>query len=213
MILYDDQDIVVVNKPTMLLSVPGKGPEKQDSVAYRLQQEFGEIHVCHRLDWKTSGVMVFAKNKTALRILNKQFRDRWVKKEYICRVLGSLKGQGQIEIPMIVDWPNRPRQKVDYIEGKFASTSWQAIKTESIEDKQSHQNYIVTRLNLVPLTGRSHQLRVHMQYLGHPILGDTLYANPLAIQLSKRLELHASCLCFQHPRTNEWKNFRVSCPF
>ncbi|MBF0263775.1 MAG: RNA pseudouridine synthase [Gammaproteobacteria bacterium] len=213
MILYDDQDIVVVNKPTMLLSVPGKGPDKLDSVSYRLHQQFGEIHVCHRLDWKTSGLMVFAKNKTALRVLNKQFMERLVKKEYLCRVLGSLKGQGQIEVPMIVDWPNRPLQKIDFIEGKYALTQWKSIKIEPIKDKHSHKNYLVSRIHLTPATGRSHQLRLHMKYIGYPILGDTLYANDIALELSSRLELHASCLGFHHPRSYEWKDFQVSCPF
>jgi len=206
-VTFLDQDIIVVEKPSMLLSVPGRGADKYDSVTTRLQQQFPDLGVVHRLDWETSGVMVFARHKEALRHLNRQFMQRLVKKEYQARVFGLLIGEGKIDVPLRCDWENRPRQMVDFEQGKKSLTHWQCIATESA------QNEKISRLKLMPETGRSHQLRVHLLHLRHPILGDPLYAHDKALNMTDRLQLHATRLKFNHPKTNQEVCFQSACPF
>lgn len=194
-ILYQDDHIVVVNKQPGILSVSGNKPQFQDSIIYRLQQKYSYVESVHRLDMATSGIMVAALSKLADREIKKQFRERTPKKEYIARVWGHVEqDSGKVDLPLICDWPNRPRQMVDLDIGKSALTEYQVLSRD--EDNTS-------RVRLLPFTGRSHQLRVHMQAIGHPILGDKFYANPEAFAMSKRLLLHARMLSILHPKTGE----------
>ncbi len=203
-LLYADADILVVDKPTRLLSVPGRGPEKQECVVSRLAQEFGEVLVVHRLDWETSGIMVLARNKTAQRELSRQFQQREVDKRYVAVVHGCVADDaGEVNLPLICDWPNRPRQMVCHETGKPSLTRWQVME----------QGALHSRLLLLPLTGRSHQLRVHMLSLGHPILGDPLYAQGAALTMAERLLLHASALTIRHPLTAKPLQFESTPPF
>ncbi|MEI9598873.1 bifunctional tRNA pseudouridine(32) synthase/23S rRNA pseudouridine(746) synthase RluA [Moellerella wisconsensis] len=203
-VLYQDEHIMVVNKPSELLSVPGKSPEHKDSIMTRVQQQFPEAESVHRLDMATSGVMVVALNKAAERELKRQFREREPKKTYIARVWGHLeKQQGLIDLPLICDWPNRPKQKVCYETGKSAQTEYEVLAYEE------H----ATRVKLSPITGRSHQLRVHMLALGHPILGDRFYAHPDAKALAPRLQLHAEQLYITHPAYGTPMHFSCKADF
>lgn len=198
-ILYQDDHIVVVNKQSGILSVPGSQPQFQDSIIHRLQQKYSYVESVHRLDMATSGIMVAALSKLADREIKRQFRERIPQKRYIAQVWGHLEqDQGQVEIPLICDWPNRPRQMVDYEKGKYALTEYLVL---------ARNDDNTTRVELKPFTGRSHQLRVHMQALGHPILGDKFYANPEAFSRSKRLLLHAETLTILHPKTAELMTF------
>lgn len=201
---YSDDDILIVDKPTLLLSVPGRGPDKQDCLLSRLEGEYGEVLAVHRLDWETSGLMVVARNKTAHRELSRQFQQREVSKRYEAVVYGALmQTEGEVDLPLICDWPNRPRQIVDLERGKSSLTRWRRL------DGDEHG----TRLLLMPVTGRSHQLRVHMLSLGHPIMGDPLYARGEALLAAERLLLHASHLGFWHPISTEWMTFDSTPPF
>lgn len=203
-LFHADEDILVVDKPTLLLSVPGRGPEKQDCLVSRLTEEHGEVLVVHRLDWETSGLMVLARNKAAHRNLSIQFQEREVSKQYIAVVYGYLdEERGEVDLPLICDWPNRPRQMVDLEKGKPSLTRWQLLEKG---DNRS-------RVLLSPVTGRSHQLRVHMLSLGHPILGDPLYATGEALKMAERLLLHATALGFRHPVTGEAMAFESPPPF
>lgn len=198
-ILHQDDHIVVVNKQAGILSVSGNKPEFKDSIIDRLQQKYGYVESVHRLDMATSGIMVVALSKLADREIKKQFRERIPKKRYIARVWGHVEhDHGEIDIPLICDWPNRPRQMVDYENGKQALTHYNVL---------SRDDDGTTRVELLPYTGRSHQLRVHMQAIGHPILGDKFYANPEAFAMSKRLLLHAQMLTINHPKTGESLTF------
>lgn len=202
-IIYTDHEVLVVNKPSGLLSVPGRGPEKADCLIERLRGAFPTVLLVHRLDLDTSGVMVFGLTPHAQRMLSKQFEERKTKKTYLARLAGRLEPKtGRVDLPLIVDWPNRPRQKVDHEEGKPAQTDWRVIKTSDAE----------TRVRLSPLTGRSHQLRVHMAETGHPILGDTLYASGEALD-HPRLMLHAENLRFRHPDSGVMQSFSAPAPF
>jgi len=181
-ILYIDEDVLVVNKPSGLLSVPGKELKHWDSLELRVKAQYANSLLVHRLDMDTSGVIIFALNKSSQRSLNLQFEQRVVKKIYEARVFGNInKNNGSIDLPLIVDWPNRPLQKVDIKEGKDALTHWHVLKRE--------RN--ATRVRLMPETGRTHQLRVHMMSIGHAILGDRFYGNAIEINLAKDLQLHA----------------------
>lgn len=194
-ILYQDDHIVVVNKQPGLLSVSGNKPEFIDSIIHRLQQKYSYVESVHRLDMATSGIMVAALSKLADREIKRQFRERIPKKEYVAVVWGHLEQDvGSVDLPLICDWPNRPRQMVDLVNGKPALTHYQVLARNSDN---------TTRVKLLPFTGRSHQLRLHMQALGHPILGDKFYANPKAFAMSKRLLLHAELLTINHPKTGE----------
>ncbi|WP_428772884.1 bifunctional tRNA pseudouridine(32) synthase/23S rRNA pseudouridine(746) synthase RluA [Vibrio sp.] len=203
-VVYEDDHILAVNKPSGLLSVPGRLPEHHDSIWSRLQQDHPDIQVVHRLDMSTSGLMVLAKNKRAEGALKKQFQYRLTHKVYYARVWGHLEQeQGEVDLPLICDWPNRPRQKVCLEQGKPARTLYQVVKREA-------KTSIV---RLLPITGRSHQLRVHMQALGHPIVGDEFYATAEALAFSSRLELHAAELSFYHPRSHWLRSLFVRCDF
>ena len=202
-ILHEDAHIVVVDKPEGLLSVPGKGPELADCLLSRLQAIFPDTLLVHRLDRDTSGVMIFALTRHAQRHLGLQFEKRQVRKSYVARVWGQLSPrEGEVDLPLIVDWPNRPRQKVCHETGKPALTRWRVLR----------QDADTTRVRLSPQTGRSHQLRVHMQALGHPILGDPFYAEGPA-RAFPRLMLHAEELRLKHPEGGASIRFRVPAPF
>ena len=202
-IIHADHEVLVVNKPAGLLSVPGRGPDRADCLIDRLRGAFPTILLVHRLDLDTSGVIVFALTPHAQRHLSRQFQDRRTKKAYVARVAGRLTPKtGRVDLPLIVDWPNRPRQKVDHATGKPAQTDWRVMRAGETE----------TRVRLFPLTGRSHQLRVHMQQLGHPILGDPLYATGAAAD-HPRLMLHAESLRFKHPETGVQQGFNAPVPF
>lgn len=200
-VLYDDHEVLVVEKPAGLLSVPGRGPEKADCLINRLRHAFPTVLLVHRLDQDTSGVMVFGLTPHAQRHLARQFEERRTKKTYVARVAGLLEGKGRVDLPLIVDWPNRPRQKIDHAEGRPAQTDWRAIRHEDG----------TTRVRLNPITGRSHQLRVHMMALGHPILGDSLYSDDAARW--PRLMLHAESLRFAHPDSGITQTFSAPAPF
>ena len=193
-ILYIDEDVLVVNKPSGLLSVPGKELKHRDSLEVRVKAQYANSLLVHRLDMDTSGVIIFALNKSSQRSLNLQFEQRAVKKIYEARVFGNInKNNGSIDLPLIVDWPNRPLQKVDIKEGKDALTHWHVLKRE--------RN--ATRVRLMPETGRTHQLRVHMMSIGHAILGDRFYGNAIEINLAKDLQLHAKKLVVNHPKSGK----------
>lgn len=193
-LLYVDDALLVVNKPNGLLSVPGRGAHKQDCLISRLQVEFPDALIVHRLDMETSGLLVLARSKAVHRQLSAMFQRRAVQKSYVAIVDGLIRETaGEIDLPLICDWPNRPRQKVDHQQGKPSRTVFHVLGAGI----DAHS----TRVELVPETGRSHQLRVHMQSLGHAILGDRLYADEQAQARSSRLLLHAESLGFLHPLT------------
>lgn len=203
-IIYQDKDILVVNKPSGLLSVPGRAPEHKDSVYSRVLEQQPNAQVVHRLDMATSGVIVVALRRNAEKELKRQFRERETKKTYYARVAGHIKEPtGTIDLPLICDWPNRPKQKVDHTVGKPSITHFEAISF----GKRS------TLVKLTPITGRSHQLRVHMMAIGHPILGDNFYADPLAKRLASRLLLHAQELTIKQPYSGKELTFSYGAPF
>lgn len=202
-ILQEDADFLIVDKPEGLLSVPGKGPDKADCLMSRLQARYPRVLLVHRLDTDTSGVMVFARTSAAQVAIAAQFERRETGKVYVARVWGDVAGDaGRIDLPLIVDWPNRPRQHVNHDTGRAAVTDWQVMARGAGE----------TRMRLMPRTGRSHQLRVHMQAIGHPILGDPLYATGAAAAFP-RLMLHAARLEFAHPATGATVAFESPVPF
>ncbi|MDE2790647.1 MAG: pseudouridine synthase [Paracoccaceae bacterium] len=203
-IVHADAQLLVADKPCGLLSVPGKGPERADCLAARVQAVFPEALVVHRLDRDTSGLMVFALTPTAQRHLGLQFEKRQVTKVYMARVRGRMVSRsGTVNLPLIVDWPNRPRQMVSHDHGRPAQTEWQV---QSLQDG-------ATRVRLMPKTGRSHQLRVHMLAIGHPILGDPLYGDDRVAAAADRLQLHAMTLKLRHPDGGRWMTFRSPPPF
>ncbi|PKQ11412.1 MAG: RNA pseudouridine synthase [Alphaproteobacteria bacterium HGW-Alphaproteobacteria-1] len=202
-ILHDDHEIIVVNKPSGLLSVPGKGADLADCLLARIVEAFPTALLVHRLDRDTSGVMVFALSPHAQRHLGLQFEKRQVQKTYVARVAGRLEpAQGTVDLPLIVDWPNRPRQMVCHETGRPAQTDWRVLRAGDEE----------SRVRLSPKTGRSHQLRVHMLALGHPILGDPFYATGVARD-HPRLMLHSEELRLRHPDGGRGMRFRVPAPF
>lgn len=204
-VLYQDQHLIVLNKPSGLLSVPGRAPEHHDSIMSRVQAEVPQAESVHRLDMATSGVIAVALTKATERELKRQFREREPKKSYIARVWGWMaQDEGVIDLPLICDWPNRPKQKVCYQEGKPAQTAYQVLTRD--DDG-------TTRVKLMPITGRSHQLRVHLLALGHPILGDDFYAHPDAKAMADRLLLHAQELCITHPAFGTPMHFRCEPDF
>ncbi|MCG6111193.1 MAG: pseudouridine synthase [Paracoccus sp.] len=202
-VVHADDQVLVVDKQAGLLSVPGRGEDRADCLIARLRGAFPTVRLVHRLDLDTSGVMVFALTPHAQRHLSKQFEERQTKKVYVARLSGLLEpAQGRVNLPLIVDWPNRPRQKVDHAEGRPAQTDWRVVRANDAE----------TRVRLMPVTGRSHQLRVHMASLGHPILGDPLYAAGQAAA-HPRLMLHAESLRFRHPDSGVQMGFSAPVPF
>ncbi len=203
-ILHADHEILVIDKQPGLLSVPGKGEAKADCLIERLRGPFPQVLLVHRLDADTSGVMVFALTPHAQRHLGLQFENRQTKKHYLARLWGHLAPQsGRVDLPLCVDWPNRPRQHVNPENGRPAQTDWKVLR---------HDPDGTTRVRLSPLTGRSHQLRVHMLALGHPILGDPLYAEGPARDFP-RLMLHAESLRLRHPDGGAFMTFTAPCPF
>ncbi|PRZ49595.1 RluA family pseudouridine synthase [Tritonibacter scottomollicae] len=202
-VLHHDSQLLVVNKPAGLLSVPGKGEHLADCLISRIQAAFPEALLVHRLDRDTSGVMVFAMTPHAQRHLGLQFEKRMTKKTYVARLVGHLEPRsGTVDLPLIVDWPNRPLQKVCTETGKPAETEWKVVSYGENE----------TRVRLSPKTGRSHQLRVHTLSLGHPILGDPLYASGAAREHS-RMMLHSEELRLKHPEGGASHKFRSKAPF
>lgn len=202
-ILHEDHEIVIAVKPEGLLSVPGKGAHLADCLLARVQEAFPTALLVHRLDRDTSGVMVFGLTPHAQRTLSMQFETRAVKKTYVARVAGRLEPKaGEVDLPLIVDWENRPRQKVCHETGKPALTTWRVLRHGQGE----------TRVRLNPKTGRSHQLRVHMLSLGHPILGDPLYAED-STPSQPRMMLHAEELRVNHPESGRGMSFRAKAPF
>ena len=211
-LLYSDEALLVFDKPAGLLAVPGRGPDKQDCLRARALADFPDALIVHRLDMATSGLVVMARGKEAQRHLSLAFEQRRVHKRYIAVVAGTLtnplpdNGWNSIDLPLMLDWMARPRSVVDHHNGKPSLTRWRiAERTNPIAG--------TTRLDLEPVTGRSHQLRVHLQAIGHPILGDPLYASPEQEAMSDRLLLHALEIAVPHPRTHAVQRFEAPCPF
>lgn len=207
--LYIDDTLLVLDKPSGLLAVPGRGADKQDCLAARVQARYPDALIVHRLDMATSGLMVMARGPAAQRALSKAFAAREVNKRYVAVVAGRLDASqedwGVIDLPIIVDWPNRPVRIVDHQRGKPSLTRWRVLAYDA--------GAASTRVELEPITGRSHQLRVHLRELGHPILGDALYAPPEVQARAGRLLLHACSLHFVHPLTGEALAFERPAPF
>jgi tRNA pseudouridine32 synthase/23S rRNA pseudouridine746 synthase len=196
-ILYEDDHLLFINKPDLLLSIPGRHPQNKDCVISRMQALHATASMVHRLDLDTSGIMVIPLAKPVHSHISRQFQERKVKKQYHAIVYGVVeKDAGEIELPIAPDWSNRPRQKICTEKGKASLTHYQVLE----RDTANHR----TRLLLLPVTGRSHQLRIHLSEIGHPILGCDLYAHDKALALSPRLLLHASYLGFTHPITGDW---------
>lgn len=203
-LLHVDAQLVIVSKPAGLLSVPGRGPDKQDCVVARLQAQFADIRAVHRLDQATSGLLLLARDGATLAALSQQFATRSVSKRYEAVVWGNLpEHAGLIDVPLIADWPNRPRQKACTQSGKAAQTHYQKLSSGE------H----TTRVALTPITGRSHQLRLHMSLLGHPIIGCPLYAHAAARNAGDRLMLHATALSFRHPHSGQRCDYVSEPPF
>ena len=203
-IIYQDDHLVVLNKQSGILSVPGRLAEHQDCLQHRVMSVLPTATIVHRLDMATSGIIVMALNKAAHVDISRQFEKRQTQKSYLARIYGQLsETSGEVDLPLICDWPNRPKQKVDFEHGKKALTKYQLIAQESE----------TALVELTPVTGRSHQLRVHMLSLGHPIIGDRLYAHDKALALSNRLQLHAKSLTLAHPVTKEILTFTAPCAF
>jgi tRNA pseudouridine32 synthase / 23S rRNA pseudouridine746 synthase len=206
-IVFEDDRLIVCNKPSGLLTVPGKDPSLADCLEARVQgayPQYPAAKVVHRLDKDTSGLLLLAFDKAALGNLGSQFEHRKVSKYYVARVWGEVAGEsGVVDLPLATDWENKPRQRVDYERGRASKTEWQVI------GREAH----ATRLKLTPLTGRTHQLRVHMLAIGHPILGDEFYAEGEALAAADRLQLHAEGLGFAHPGDQRQINLVVPAPF
>jgi tRNA pseudouridine32 synthase/23S rRNA pseudouridine746 synthase len=196
--VYNDEHIIIVDKPANMLSVPGRTPDKQDCLIHRVRKRFSEARIVHRLDFSTSGLMVIAQNQESHRELGRQFENRKTEKKYVAKVFGLPdETSGIINLPLRCDWERRPLQIIDHQQGKNALTHWEII--ERFQDS--------CILELSPTTGRTHQLRVHMQAMGHPILGDELYAHEAAYSMSDRLNLHAKELIINHPAGNNRMTF------
>lgn len=207
-ILHRDDRLIVLNKPHGLLSVPGIGAGKQDCLASRVQRHHPEARIVHRLDRDTSGVIVMAFDAEAHRELSRQFHDREVEKRYTAIVAGHVRTDaGRIDLPIRKDMDpaNKPRQLIDHDDGRPSITDYTVI--ERLDNPQR------TRLDLKPITGRSHQLRLHLKEIGHPILGDDLYAPAEVLVLSDRLLLHARTLWLVHPGTAAPMRWEAPCPF
>lgn len=199
---YLDEALLVAEKPAGLLSVPGRGEENQDCVVSRLQAIHPDVLTVHRLDQVTSGLLLHARGKAMQAALSAQFAQRQVGKRYEAVVEGLLAAdEGEVDLPLRVDWPNRPRQMVDTVQGKPALTRWRVLARDAVACR--------TRVALEPVTGRSHQLRLHLAALGHPIVGDVLYGALPA----QRVHLHAKALRFTHPVTGQTLAFESAPPF
>lgn len=210
-LVHADAHLLVFDKPAGLLSVPGRGPDKQDCASARIRREYPDALIVHRLDMATSGLLLLARGAEMQRRLSSAFERREVGKRYVAVVAGRLQPDGadsnwsEIDLPLAADWPNRPRWVVDHERGKPSHTRWRALGYDAMRDQ--------TRLELDPLTGRSHQLRVHLQALGHPILGDALYGPPEIRDRAARLLLHATELRLAHPASGEPMHWISAAPF
>jgi len=205
-LVHVDARMLVVDKPSGLLSVPGRGERMHDCMASRVQAVYPEALIVHRLDLPTSGLLLMARGLDAQRLLSRLFESRQVHKRYEAVVSGLLADNaGEVDLPLITDWPNRPRQMVDHERGKRALTRWRVLARDVTHNR--------TRVALEPVTGRSHQLRVHMMALGHPILGDTLYASVRDRDAAPRLLLHAAELTLPHPDTGTPLHLSSAVPF
>ncbi|EGF89636.1 RNA pseudouridylate synthase family protein [Asticcacaulis biprosthecium C19] len=194
MIVYADEAMVVADKPAGLLSVPGRGPDKQDCLVARVRDTYPDALTVHRLDMATSGLIVLGRGPNAQRALSQAFENRRTEKRYIAVVHGHTPDEGEVNLPLITDWPNRPRQKVDHDIGKPSLTRYRIISRDDT----------TSRVELEPVTGRSHQLRVHMLAIGHPIVGDEFYCPDIP---APRMLLHAERLAVPHPLTGEMVRF------
>ena len=212
--IYSDDSLLVLNKPAGLLSVPGRGEDKQDCLSHRVQRQYPDALVVHRLDMATSGLMLMARGAAMQRLLSGLFEQREIHKRYVAVVDGRMVGDASakdadgwqlVDLPIAVDWPNRPLRIIDAEHGKPSQTRWREMNF--VEATQS------TRVELEPVTGRSHQLRVHMKAMGHPILGDQLYAPATVVAKAPRLLLHAAELAFTHPATRKTLHFRCETDF
>jgi len=206
-LLYQDETLLVLNKPAGLLSVPGRGPDKQDCMSARVQALFPDALVVHRLDMATSGLLLMARGGYAQRTINHAFAHGLVQKRYVAQVAGLLDPDGiwrTIDLAIAVDWPRRPLRIIQ-ADGKASQTRWRCVAQDT--QRQS------SRVELEPLTGRSHQLRLHMQAIGHPILGDALYAYPQALAMAPRLLLHACALSLEHPRNGTPMHWECAADF
>ncbi len=208
MIVHADEAIVVADKPAGLLAVPGRGADKADCLWARVRERFADALVVHRLDQATSGLVLFARGAAAQRTLSRAFAAREVGKTYVAVVAGDVAADdGTIDLPLAADWPNRPRQVVDHVHGRPSLTRWRVLA------RGSTQGIATTRLALEPVTGRSHQLRVHLRAIGHPIVGDALYAPASIAAAAPRLLLHATRLAFAHPAGSGPGAFESPTPF
>ncbi|NQZ22184.1 MAG: RNA pseudouridine synthase [Colwellia sp.] len=208
-IIYQDEDIVVLNKQSGLLTVSGRLPAHKDCLQSRVNKVLPTATVVHRLDMATSGILIMALHKPAHVAISRMFQQRETKKSYIARVYGHMKDDtGSVDQPLICDWPNRPRQMIDHERGKQSLTHYKVLSRDIDENEVPS-----TLVELTPITGRSHQLRVHMLFLEHPILGDRLYSHQAAVTASSRLLLHAQMLELAHPMREELLTFNVPCPF
>jgi tRNA pseudouridine32 synthase / 23S rRNA pseudouridine746 synthase len=216
-VLHADDTLIVLDKPAGLLAVPGRGPDKQDCLSSRAQARWPDALVVHRLDMATSGIVLMARGLAAQRALSQAFAQRQVHKRYTAVVAGKLhnpqpdNGWNLIDLPITVDWPNRPRSIVSAALGKPSLTRWRLSGTAVHVPLPG--GGIASRVELEPLTGRTHQLRVHLQAIGHPILGDALYASPEQLALAPRLLLHADTLAFTHPGSGERLCWHAPAPF
>jgi len=202
-ILHDDADVIAVDKPAGLLSVPGRGEHLADCLITRVQKVFPHALLVHRLDRDTSGVMIFGLNPHAQRTLSTQFQERQTKKMYVARVWGVPdEKMGTVDLPLIVDWPNRPLQMVCHETGKPSVTDWRLLKDQGE----------TARIRLIPKTGRTHQLRLHMLALGYPILGDPFYGHAES-QAYPRMMLHSEELRVKHPENGQSLRVRAKPPF
>ncbi|MCD9027253.1 RNA pseudouridine synthase [Luteimonas sp. BDR2-5] len=208
-VLHVDPHLLAFDKPSGLLSVPGRGPDRQDCLATRAAAAWPDARIVHRLDMATSGVIVMARGEAMQRALSIAFADREIDKRYVAVVAGwPTADAGEIDLPLLTDWPNRPRQMVDAIAGKPSLTRWRVLSRDTAGDGSRR-----TRLALTPVTGRSHQLRVHLQAIGHPILGDALYADDDARAAAPRLLLHAETLAMSHPAHGAGLTLTCPVPF
>lgn len=214
-VLHADSELLVLDKPAGLLSVPGRGPENADCLSARAQALFPDALIVHRLDMGTSGLIVMARGAPAQSTLSSAFAKRWVHKRYQAMVAGrpdeaqaDAQGWSDIELPLITDWPNRPKSKICLETGKPSHTRWRLLSAGEGTDGR-----VVSRLELEPITGRSHQLRLHLQAIGHPILGDELYADDATLDAAPRLLLHACAIELPHPVTGERLRFESPAPF
>jgi tRNA pseudouridine32 synthase/23S rRNA pseudouridine746 synthase len=216
-LVYSDNALLILNKPAGLLSVPGRGADKADNLTTRVQKEFPGSFSVHRLDMGTSGLLVFALNKDIHRKLSLLFRERLVKKRYVALVAGHVGFvAGEVDLPLVSDWPNRPRQKVDFTSGKRSLTRYRLLEhlQITIQSSVNHDKHCIaaSRVELEPVTGRTHQLRVHMTALGHPIVGDGLYGERTC-RTAGRMLLHSRLLSFPHPLSGKQLTLTSEPPF